>query len=64
MLPSDPIPAKGFTLTQGRKPRTGDTMLKIQLRSGFIDDQHEYTAAQLRWDDTGSDADIIAVRKA
>lgn len=62
MLPLDPIPAPGFSLTQGRTPRTKDKPLMIQFRNGYIDRKHTYTAAQLRWTDTGDDFDVIAVK--
>lgn len=56
------IPAPGFTLTKGRKPKTGERPLRIQLKSGFVDMRNTYTADQLRWSDTGSGSDIAAVR--
>ena len=34
----------------------------IQLANGFVDEQHTHTAAQLRFGDTGSLADIAAVK--
>lgn len=54
--------AAGFTPTKGRKPRTGEARLEVQWRNGMID-RWTYTASQLRWDDTGHDFDVLAVRK-
>lgn len=62
-LPTHPIPAKGFSLTKGRTPRTGEAALYVQYRCGYID-RWSYQAKQLRWDDTGHDWDIVAVKKA
>ncbi len=56
------IPAPGFTLTRGRKPKTGQTPLRIQMKNGFVDMRNTYTTDQIRWDDTGSGADIAAVK--
>jgi hypothetical protein len=30
----------------------------------MIDEKHEYTAAQIRWSDTGDSFDVIAVKLA
>lgn len=57
-----PIPAAGFTLTKGRKPRTGGQKLQIQYRNGMVD-KHEYEASQLRFTDTGDSFDVVAVRR-
>jgi hypothetical protein len=46
------------TPTNGRKPKTGDKRLLVQFRNG---QSGTYTAAQLRWTDTGSDFDAVAV---
>lgn len=56
------VPAAGFSLTKGRKPRTGERPLWVQFAGGYVDTKHTYTAAQLRWDHTGSDWDIAAVK--
>jgi hypothetical protein len=56
--------AEGFTPTKGRKPRTGEKRLIVQFRCGMIDEKHEYTAAQIRWSDTGDSFDVIAVKLA
>lgn len=58
------VPAPGFTLTNGRKPRTGEKKLHIQFRCGWVDERNEYTAAQIRWTDTGDDWDAVAVKRA
>lgn len=47
--------------TNGRKPRTGQQKLTVQFRNGYIDFKHDYTADKLRWTDTGSEWDIVAV---
>ncbi len=58
------IPAPGFTLTKGRTPRTGEKPLRVQFANSYVDEKWTYRAAQLRWDHTGSDWDIIAVKRA
>lgn len=55
--------AEGFTPTKGRKPRTGETKLRVMFRGGYVDERNEYTASQLRWDDTGSEWDVVAVKR-
>ena len=62
MTPHD-IPAPGFTLTKGRKPRTGAAKLRVQFANGMVDEKHEYTAEQLRWTDTGYAFDIVAAQR-
>lgn len=57
------IPAPGFSLTKGRKPRTGGDKLRAQFRNGHVDERHEYTAEQLRWTDTGHAFDVVAVQR-
>ena len=52
-----------MTPTQFRRPRTGDKPLRVQFRNGQLS-KREYTAAQLRWTDTGHDFDIVAVERA
>lgn len=60
-----PIPAPGFTKISGqRNPLDDGTEYHIQLRNGFCDTQHRYTARQLVWIHDGSSGDIMAVRKA
>ena len=34
----------------------------VQYRNGYVD-KWPYTSAQLRWDDTNHDWDVVAVRK-
>ena len=58
------IPADGFTLTHGRQPKTKDKPVIVQLRNGFVAMDHPMPADKWRWDDTGSGADIAAVRLA
>lgn len=58
------VPAPGFSLTEGRTPKTGGTKLRVQFRNGMVDDKHEYTTDQLRWADTGDSFDIVAVKRA
>ena len=45
------IPAPGYSLTKGRKPKTGEAKLMVQYRCGYVD-KWPYTSGQLRWDDT------------
>lgn len=61
-LSDAPIPAPGFTLTEGRMPRTGERKLQVQFRCGYVDGKHSYKASQIRWTDTGHDWDVVAVR--
>lgn len=56
------IPIAGFVPTNGRKPRTSEK-LRVQFRCGYVDWTHEYTADQLRWNDTGNGWDVVAVAK-
>ena len=56
-----------MTPTKFRKPRTGPALLRIRLRNGWIADGATvggYTADKLRWTETGSDGDILAVERA
>lgn len=62
-MPKHDIPAAGYSLTHGRTPRTGSAKLKVQFRNGHVD-QHEYTASQLRFSDTGCAWDVVAVKRA
>lgn len=52
-----------MTPTKGRKPKTGDRLLRVRFRNGLVS-RFEYTAAQLRWDDRGSPFDILEVERA
>lgn len=57
------IPADGFQLISGkRNPPDDGTLYEIQLRNGFVDRQHRYTAKQLVWIHDGSAGDVVAVR--
>lgn len=58
------IPAPGYRLTNGNKPRTGEAQLHVQFRNGYVDEKHTYTAKQIRWTDTGDSHDVVAVRRA
>ena len=59
------IPAKGFVKISGtRNPPDDGSLYMIQLRTGFCDLQHRYTAKQLIWIHDGSSGDVVAVRKA
>lgn len=55
--------APGFTRTQWKPPRTGETPLRVQWRNGQVS-RWTFKASQLRWTDEGHPYDIIAVRKA
>ena len=57
------VPAPGFKLTNGRKPRTGGAKLNVQFRCGYVC-HFTYTAEQLRWTDTGDSFDVVAVKRA
>jgi len=46
--------------TNFRKPKT-ERLLRVTFRNGVVS-RHEYTAGQLRWDDRGSEWDIVAVQ--
>jgi hypothetical protein len=48
--------------TDFRRPRT-DRLLRVMFRNGEVSRQ-EYTAAQLRWTNTGSDWDVMAAEYA
>lgn len=45
--------------TNFKKPKT-EKELRVKYRNGQIDDKPR-TARQMRWDDTGSDWDIVEV---
>lgn len=49
--------------TNGRKPRTGEKLLRVMFRNGY-ESRHQYTAAQLRWTVTGDDWDAVKVARA
>jgi hypothetical protein len=57
-----PIPAPGFKVISGkRKPTDGEYF--CQFRNGLIDEDHKRTPGSMVWLHTGSDWDIVAVRK-
>jgi hypothetical protein len=57
------IPAHGYQLISGkRNPPDDGTLYQIQLRSGFCDEQHRYTAKHIDWIHTGSGGDVVAVK--
>lgn len=57
------IPAPGFKLVSGkRSPPKDDKLYTIQLRNGWCDIKHQYTASQLRWIHDGSSGDIVAIK--
>lgn len=59
-----PIPAPGFKLISGKRaPPDDGTEYTIQLRTGFVDRAHRYTARQLVWIHDGSGGDVVAIRK-
>lgn len=45
--------------TNFRKPRT-NRLLRVRFRNGEVS-RHEYLASQIRWSDTGSAWDVVAV---
>jgi len=57
------IPAPGYSIISGKKrPPDDGKLYGIQLRNGFCDEQHRYTAAQIDWIHTGSAGDVCAVK--
>jgi hypothetical protein len=52
-----------MTPTKWRRPRTGDSLLRVQFRNGRLS-IHAYQARQLRWSNTGDEWDIVAVERA
>ena len=59
-----PIPAPGFTLTKGRKPRMpDDAKLLCQIRlMGWVDPV-PWPIGTTDFRDTGAAGDVVAVRK-
>lgn len=49
--------------THGRKPRTGEKPLWIKFRNGR-ESRFTYTAAQIRWSNSGSEWDAVEVSRA
>lgn len=59
------IPAPGFRLVSGkRNPKDDGKQYHIQLRNGFADMNHAYTAHQIVWIHAKSGGDVVAVREA
>jgi hypothetical protein len=63
------IPSHGYQLISGqRRPPNDGKLYGIQLRNGFCDEQHRYTAAQIVWlhdfstNPTGSGGDVVAIK--
>ena len=52
-----------FVETHGRKPKTGERLLRVLFRNG-VESRHAYTAAQLVWKQRGWDFDVIGVKRA
>jgi len=46
--------------TNGKRPRSGERELRVKYRNGMVDDRPR-TARQMRWDNSGSDWDIVEV---
>lgn len=61
MTYTGPLPPT-FTPTQWRRPNTGEMKLQVVYRSGWVD-REPCTAGQRRWTDTGSEWDIVGVKK-
>ena len=66
MTPPRPIPAEGFHKNPGAYPdkMPPGTKLVVQFGNGCIDDKHVYEPHMLRWDLTGHDWDVAAVKLA
>lgn len=65
-LPTDKIPAPGFTLISGkRSPPNDGSKYELQFRIGFVDRKNAYAPDQIRWvhRDPPDSFDIVAVRK-
>ena len=60
----DPKPAPGFHVSPGEYPDRlpPETQLVVQFANGYVDKKHTYTPRQLRWDHTGHDWDVYAVK--
>lgn len=57
------IPAPGYTLTNGKKPRlSAGTKLLCQIRSGWCDPM-AWPVETTRWEHDGSAGDVVAVRR-
>lgn len=64
-----PIPAPGYTLTRGRKPRLpDDAKLLVQIRgdgvtAGWVDSVPWPIGGQTNWKHTNHPGDIVAVKR-
>ena len=63
-MPRAPIPAPGFTLTKGRKPKLPeDAKLLVQIRlMGWVD-QNPWAVGTTNFKQDGSEGDVVAVRR-
>lgn len=67
-MPRQPIPATGFTLTKGRKPRLPvGTKLLCQIRGNGITagwvDPTPWPIETTRWDNDNTPGDVMAVKR-
>ena len=57
-----PIPAPGFVKVSGKRPpKDGEWF--VQSRNGLVWEERAYAPDQLVWLHTGSDWDIVAVKR-
>lgn len=58
------VPAPGYTLTEGRKPRLpAGYVLLCQLRNGHVDPYGKpWPIGDVRWSHDGSAGDVVAVK--
>ena len=63
-MPRAPIPAEGFTLTKGRKPRLpDDAKLLVQIRlMGWVD-PNPWPVGTTNFKQDGSEGDVVAVKR-
>lgn len=64
-MPMRSIPAPGYSLISGKRkpPSSWGDELWCQLRSGWCDEFGPWSVRDANWIHSGSNADIIAVRK-
>ena len=60
-----PIPAPGFTATNGKRAPRKSWGEKVwcQLKTGWVDEHGPWLVATTVWVHTGSDGDVVAIRK-
>ena len=60
-----PVPAPGFQLISGKRkpPASWGERLWCQLRTGWVDEHGPWLVATTVWVHTGSDGDVVAIRK-